>query len=713
MEKRQSEVPYPFSLLLIVLLFTLQSASTVSAANFYRKTVEVFGTGTAELKAYANVCSGNYVTKPDGTRGVVDSVLSEPCGGYERWRIGWPGETTLRWSAENWLRVIPCDLAIPATITISPTTVSPGATINVKFTIRNAGQGNAPPSCTKLSLKRAGTFEEISSDDEIATEQIIPTDAILFSSDFKLPDSVPPGSYIIYAEVDSCMNSGQTNYANDAKASPAFTVSPVQYTITSVAAEGGTISPSQAFTSAGGSSIIWTATPNSGYEVDTWTENNIIGQTGGLTYKIESISRNTEVHVSFKRKLYLLSVIIRGVGNFILGPAANAYAAGTTVSLECTPGLGYAFSECTGAHYSRRPQTSFTKAAADETIQLTFVPIGNGSIIIPTFANSTPSTLDMTVTTPQMWITVCQSSEDAVCWTTTHVWQDDSPTKAFSLPMSKPQEFVRTVVCPKVTTPPFLYFPLTNDYALSDTAQVTAVFDHARDRPDVLWSYTHNDCIGTFLGSNYVVPLTLRNSLGRNVPLPPGMVSFFPDNGDLKYVGATTKTLLEYDDHPGIDFHATNGTPIFASAKGVTIDGGDDCPSDTATGPALAMAYMSKRHALIIDHEAFGYCSVYMHLSSINPKFANTNNPNAWIPLRATIEPGEYIGTVGNYLVNCSSTASALPFHFHFELWRKDTDVNGVERWVFADPYGLKHGSSFIYPNLWLKQHFPGPVIIP
>lgn len=69
-------------------------------------TVEVYDTGGAGLNAWSNVSGGNSVFEPDGTRGTVvfGPIYSN---GYERWEVRYAGDTTDRWSAQDWLEQVP------------------------------------------------------------------------------------------------------------------------------------------------------------------------------------------------------------------------------------------------------------------------------------------------------------------------------------------------------------------------------------------------------------------------------------------------------------------------------------------------------------------------------------------------------------------------------------------------------------------------------
>ena len=79
-----------------------------------------------------------------------------------------------------------------------------------------------------------------------------------------------------------------------------ITFQSIQYTITASAGSGGSISPSGAVTVNAGASQQFTATPQSGKEVDTWKVNGAVVQTGGNTYTVTNVQANATVNVSFK-----------------------------------------------------------------------------------------------------------------------------------------------------------------------------------------------------------------------------------------------------------------------------------------------------------------------------------------------------------------------------------------------------------------------------
>ena len=71
------------------------------------------------------------------------------------------------------------------------------------------------------------------------------------------------------------------------------------FTVTPSSDGNGTISPSSAQTVNYGSSLTFTATPNTGYTVNTWPVDGTVRQTGGTTFTLSNITANHSVEVTF------------------------------------------------------------------------------------------------------------------------------------------------------------------------------------------------------------------------------------------------------------------------------------------------------------------------------------------------------------------------------------------------------------------------------
>ncbi len=105
------------------------------------------------------------------------------------------------------------------------------------------------------------------------------------------------GTQINTAEITAldALDTGGLNH--QASATVLVTVS--QYTINSSAGPGGSVSPVGSFLVNGGDSVTFTATPQTGYQVSTWSLDGVAVQTGGLTYYLPEIQASHSVQVTF------------------------------------------------------------------------------------------------------------------------------------------------------------------------------------------------------------------------------------------------------------------------------------------------------------------------------------------------------------------------------------------------------------------------------
>lgn len=96
--------------------------------------------------------------------------------------------------------------------------------------------------------------------------------------------------------------------------------------------------------------------------------------------------------------------------------------------------------------------------------------------------------------------------------------------------------------------------------------------------------------------------------------------------------------------HPGIDFSAPQGTPIYATGAGKVI--------------TVKSSFTGYGKQVEIDH-GFGYVTKYAHMSDFNVKVGQT------------VERGQCIGYVGN------SGTSTAP-HLHYEILKDNDKVNPI-----------------------------------
>lgn len=140
-----------------------------------------------------------------------------------------------------------------------------------------------------------------------------------------------------------------------------------------------------------------------------------------------------------------------------------------------------------------------------------------------------------------------------------------------------------------------------------------------------------------------------------------------------------------YDEHPGYDYKAVLGTPVYAAASGTVIS--TICyMGNTSTGSCASWG------AIGINH-GNGYFSQYFHMDTTISVVAGQ-----------TITAGQQIGTVGG---RCGSGCT-FGAHLHFEV-RHIGPTIGAEVYPIVDPYGWVGGGTdslysapYVIPaNLW------------
>jgi len=137
-----------------------------------------------------------------------------------------------------------------------------------------------------------------------------------------------------------------------------------------------------------------------------------------------------------------------------------------------------------------------------------------------------------------------------------------------------------------------------------------------------------------------------------------------------------------YDEHPGYDYKADAGKPVYAAASGTVLS--TTCYLGNMGGTCSAWG------AVGIDH-GNGYVTQYIHMNTV------------LVSAGQSISAGQQIGTVGNKCYNCSVGA-----HLHFEV-RHNGPTIGAETKPIVDPYGWVGGGSdplysapYVTPqNLW------------
>ena len=170
-----------------------------------------------------------------------------------------------------------------------------------------------------------------------------------------------------------------------------------QVAVTASAGANGSISPSGSVNVNYGSTQLFTATPNSGYAVNTWSVDSTVVQTGGNTYTLNNVTATHTVSVTFKRVYTLTTstgangtVTTPGIGGFV-------YDAGATANLLATPNANYHFVNWTGTGVTAgkvaNPNSASTTITMDGnyTVQANFA-IDQKSLTTSSSANGTVTT---------------------------------------------------------------------------------------------------------------------------------------------------------------------------------------------------------------------------------------------------------------------------------------------------------------------------------
>ncbi|HEY1173366.1 MAG TPA: putative Ig domain-containing protein [Verrucomicrobiae bacterium] len=144
----------------------------------------------------------------------------------------------------------------------------------------------------------------------------------------------------------SAVQSGGSSYTlNNIQANQTvgvtFNVVTTSYTITTAAGANGSVSPSGSVSKDSGTSQTFTATPNTGYQIDQWLVNGAVVQTGGTTFALNNIQANQAVSVSFKALNYMITASAGANGG--ISPAGSfSKNAGSSQTFTATAQTGYA-----------------------------------------------------------------------------------------------------------------------------------------------------------------------------------------------------------------------------------------------------------------------------------------------------------------------------------------------------------------------------------
>ncbi len=102
---------------------------------------------------------------------------------------------------------------------------------------------------------------------------------------------------------------------------------PIQYIITALAGSNGLISPTGDVYVNHGDSQLFTASPNTGYEVDRWYVDDELVQTGGYKYTLTNITEPHTINVTFK-------IMVFAIFGYVLEPDGNTPVADVLLSTD-------------------------------------------------------------------------------------------------------------------------------------------------------------------------------------------------------------------------------------------------------------------------------------------------------------------------------------------------------------------------------------------
>ncbi len=275
------------------------------------------------------------------------------------------------------------------------TTVSPGGTAMIAYIVKNVSGINMskmrfiPPTTTTISNNMCGS-----------------TLANQASCTVMLTIHAPShqGRYTL-GSLGVCGN-GKGSFSScsqpDASNLVQVIVTPVTstFTLTPSAGANGSISPSTPQTVNVGNSFVFTALPNTGYEVDQWSVDGSLAQTGGNTYTFTNVNANHTILVTFKILTFTVTPSA-GANGSISPNTPQTVNYGDSVMFTATPNTGFMVSQwLVDGSLAQTGGTTFTlsNVTANHTVEVTFTIMtftvtpstgGNGSI-----SPNTPQTVN-------------------------------------------------------------------------------------------------------------------------------------------------------------------------------------------------------------------------------------------------------------------------------------------------------------------------------
>ena len=147
-------------------------------------------------------------------------------------------------------------------------------------------------------------------------------------------------------------------------------------TVTPSAGANGAISPGTAQTVTAGGSLTFTATPNSGYTVNSWSVDGTVTQSGGTSFSLNNITANHTVNVTFTPLTFTITPAAGANGSILPSPAQTVNY-GDSLTFTATPNTGYLVNSWTvDGTVAQAGGSTFTlnNITANHTVNVTFMP---------------------------------------------------------------------------------------------------------------------------------------------------------------------------------------------------------------------------------------------------------------------------------------------------------------------------------------------------
>ena len=163
------------------------------------------------------------------------------------------------------------------------------------------------------------------------------------------------------------------------------------FTITSIAGNGGSISPQGVSNVNYGATPIYNITPNTGYLIDSVFVNNTWINNANNTYTFDSVKANQTIRVVFKLQSYTITANA-GNGGSISSQGAINVNYGATPTYTITPNTGYLIDSIfvNNIRVNNNNNYTFDTIKADQTIRVTFKLI---QYIITGFVNASQGSI--------------------------------------------------------------------------------------------------------------------------------------------------------------------------------------------------------------------------------------------------------------------------------------------------------------------------------